>query len=603
MHVLFVLILIVHFTSTLTVTSGNHHFWFFTVAQESLGLTELRGAEPEESSQVHDGAPSRRDEAGLHKVTTVRRPVAAVVVDDQLWVGNQRTGTISSIGLADWKVRWERKVASSIADMVLISEGEHYRELIVLDAKDHTLRTFQLEQGELLERATVALPRSPIRLAWSSHERLLAVTSLWSRRVTMLQRGRASNDASEIETAVAELSGIVASRTEVAETEGTHGESSASRWEWRVRDSLELPFAPRELVFDNASRWLAVADGYGGRLAIVDCEQFRVHRCHQLKGHHLHGLANRHDGQALWVSMQQLHSYRSTTHEEVFWGRIVRNVMVELSWERLSRAEGPAIGEEELPEEELPVYFLGRPNEGTGDPGFLLTLGGETTLVALSGIHQIAVRPTADAPFEQRDVGRRPVAMVPDPSRRWVYVVNQMDDTVSVLDLAEGKVRKTVPLGPLAEPTLVDRGEALFYDATLSLDGWYSCHSCHTDGHTTGLLNDNLGDDTFGAPKRILSLLGGGDTGPWAWHGQMATLEEQVAKSIRDTMQGESATEEQVAALTAFLRQLAPPPSGEVLSSIDAALRNQGAEIFWRVGARNATRRRHTRRPRPTMWA
>ena len=51
-----------------------------------------------------------------------------------------------------------------------------------------------------------------------------------------------------------------------------------------------------------------------------------------------------------------------------------------------------------------------------------------------------------------------------------------------------------------------------------------SCHSCHPDGHTNGLLNDNLGDGNFGAPKRVLSLLGVGQTGPWAWNGGVADL-------------------------------------------------------------------------------
>ena len=50
-----------------------------------------------------------------------------------------------------------------------------------------------------------------------------------------------------------------------------------------------------------------------------------------------------------------------------------------------------------------------------------------------------------------------------------------------------------------------------------------SCHSCHTDGHTNGQLNDNLSDfKTFGAPKRVLSLLGKRDTMPLAWNGGRA---------------------------------------------------------------------------------
>ena len=40
-------------------------------------------------------------------------------------------------------------------------------------------------------------------------------------------------------------------------------------------------------------------------------------------------------------------------------------------------------------------------------------------------------------------------------------------------------------------------------------DDWYSCHSCHTDGHTTGEIGGNtLGDGHYGAPKRIMTLLG-----------------------------------------------------------------------------------------------
>ena len=84
----------------------------------------------------------------------------------------------------------------------------------------------------------------------------------------------------------------------------------------------------------------------------------------------------------------------------------------------------------------------------------------------------------------------------------------------------------------------VDRGELLFYDARLSHDRWMSCDSCHTDGHTNGLLNDNQGDGSFDAPKRVLSLLGVGDTAPWAWNGSVDDLEAQVRKSVQTTMHG-----------------------------------------------------------------
>ena len=57
-----------------------------------------------------------------------------------------------------------------------------------------------------------------------------------------------------------------------------------------------------------------------------------------------------------------------------------------------------------------------------------------------------------------------------------------------------------------------------------------------------GRLNDNLTDGSFGTPKRVLSLLGVKDTGPWAWNGHMKDLETQVRTSLKSTMQGPTPT-------------------------------------------------------------
>ena len=80
-----------------------------------------------------------------------------------------------------------------------------------------------------------------------------------------------------------------------------------------------------------------------------------------------------------------------------------------------------------------------------------------------------------------------------------------------------------------------------------------SCHSCHTDGHTNSLLSDTLGDGSYGAPKRVPSLLGVAATGPWTWTGSIPRLEDQVRKSIVTTMHGAKPTDQQVADLTAYL--------------------------------------------------
>jgi YVTN family beta-propeller protein len=169
--------------------------------------------------------------------------------------------------------------------------------------------------------------------------------------------------------------------------------------------------------------------------------------------------------------------------------------------------------------------------------------------------------------------------------QRRAYVANTFGDSITVVDLTQRKVVAEVTLGPRPEPGPSEQGELLFYDARLSHDGWLSCHSCHTDGHSNGLLADTLGDGSFGTPKRVLSLRGVKDTGPWAWNGSMPDLESQIRKSIATTMHGLKTSDEQVAALAAFMGTLPPPPSGvQAGDKRDEAAVGRGRELFNQQG-------------------
>ena len=161
------------------------------------------------------------------------------------------------------------------------------------------------------------------------------------------------------------------------------------------------------------------------------------------------------------------------------------------------------------------------------------------------------------------------------------YVADSLDDTISVVEIATGLRPATIALGPRPEPTAADRGERLFSSAKLSHDGWMSCHSCHTDGHTNSLLSDTLGDGSYGAPKRVPSLLGVAATGPWTWTGSIARLEDQIRKSITTTMHGAKPTDEQVTDLAAYLSSLAPPsPEVAGIAPADASAVARGREVF-----------------------
>jgi cytochrome c peroxidase len=142
-----------------------------------------------------------------------------------------------------------------------------------------------------------------------------------------------------------------------------------------------------------------------------------------------------------------------------------------------------------------------------------------------------------------------------------------------------------VSLGPEPPLSLADRGERLFFDARLSHDHWMSCHSCHTDGHSSDQLSDTLGDGSFGAPKRTPPLGGVADTGPWAWNGSMPDLAGQVQKSVQTTMHGKTISAEQVRDLTAYLKTLPPAPPLDVPSDAAAkAAVERGRVLFMRHG-------------------
>jgi cytochrome c peroxidase len=135
---------------------------------------------------------------------------------------------------------------------------------------------------------------------------------------------------------------------------------------------------------------------------------------------------------------------------------------------------------------------------------------------------------------------------------------------------------KTTPLGGPDEPSLVRRGEAVFYDARRSFGQWYSCHSCHTDGHTNGGLFDTLNDGRYENLKKTPSLRGVTRTGPWTWHGWQTDLRASVRKSFETTMRGPAPSEQDVDALMAYLKTLdfVPPQP----ANADAA--GRGKKLF-----------------------
>ncbi len=202
----------------------------------------------------------------------------------------------------------------------------------------------------------------------------------------------------------------------------------------------------------------------------------------------------------------------------------------------------------------------------------VLSASGTHELVALAlddlplrpdgpGDHMQAALASDSDRFVRIPLGGRPMGICFDPAGQRVYVANYLANAVQVVDLAERRIERQIALGGPDEPSLARRGEAIFYDANRSTDGWYSCHSCHYEGHTNAVTIDTHNDGSSGTYKMVLSLRNIRHTSPWFWHGLQDDLEAALAKSLVETMQGPRPTGEDVHALAAFLGTLAPPPN------------------------------------------
>ena len=166
----------------------------------------------------------------------------------------------------------------------------------------------------------------------------------------------------------------------------------------------------------------------------------------------------------------------------------------------------------------LEQIALDTPGKVVGDPhGLAITSDGRYLAVTASGTHELLLLDadhvpriggdpgdlidpallTGDHAMRRVPLGRRPLAVVPLDGAR-LALANYLLDAVQVVDADAGKVVRAIPLGSPAQPSLARQGEDLFYDATRSHNQWFSCHTCHSDGHTCGLTFDTLNDDSYG---------------------------------------------------------------------------------------------------------
>jgi YVTN family beta-propeller protein len=488
--------------------------------------------------------------------------VAAVVTTVLLLGGWCWFATVTSLAV---QASAEKAVDRSPVDLVLTRDEQY---LLTANQTAGTVSLVQVATGKVVSE--VACGQKPVEVELTPDEKTVLVSNSWSGEVTFLKlhEGKLLRDG-ELYLGF-EPHGIEISadgRLAYVALTTAHHIAVVDLHKRQVLAKIEGGRWPRYLALTRDGKRLAVGASGDRGVAVVDTEKRE-----KIFQDHFAGL-----------NIGQMQISADSKYVYFPWMTYLANPIsktnIQRGWVLASR-----IGRFRLDEyHRREAISLDPQGEAVADPhGLALSPDEQWLVCAASGTHELLVYKLPGLPFQdfggpgdhidpnllgdksrfyRIPLGGRPMAVRYSRDGQHVYVTNYLLNAVQVVDVPGKQVVRTIDLGGAQEPSLARRGEAIFYDGRRSFDQWYSCHSCHYEGHTNAMAMDTNNDGSAFTTKTVLSLRNVTRTEPWTWHGWQTSLTAAMRKSFTDTMQGKEPGEEDTRALIAFLDTLQTPPN------------------------------------------
>jgi YVTN family beta-propeller protein len=249
---------------------------------------------------------------------------------------------------------------------------------------------------------------------------------------------------------------------------------------------------------------------------------------------------------------------------------------------------------------------LDKATAGSANPwGIACTKDGSTIAIAHSGSNDLSVLPldqmitkaSVSQPLNQNFsalysirqkvpvVGKAPRALAIIGNT--IYTAGYFSDTLEMFDITpsegpdlmpEVAASGTIALGPPIPMTSKRAGEYRYFDASLCLQKWQSCHSCHPFTRPDAL-NWTLNAPNS-TPKNALSMLYSWWTPPTSWAGKRRDAYESVRAGIRAELFQEP-DERMAVCIDTFFMSLKPVPSPYLVKGDLSAAARRGREIYY----------------------
>jgi len=182
--------------------------------------------------------------------------------------------------------------------------------------------------------------------------------------------------------------------------------------------------------------------------------------------------------------------------------------------------------------------------------------------------------------------GAGPKGMSISPDGRQLYVAEQLEDRIAVIDVDKLQKIGEINLGGPEKVSVLRQGRRLFTSAGHTFQNQYSCYTCHPDNHEDGLVYNMAGKHMGRNLANTQSLREIGDTAPFKWNGKNQTVYKQDGMRFSTILtRTEAFSYEDLDAITAYImRGIDHPPNLQYNPDGNlTASQERGKKIFERT--------------------